>query len=606
MDDITQSRFPNSLKDQFIVFLVCCMAWLIPAHAVAATDTYYFQHTVAGARVCGGDVTPTWTTPIYSQSVTGEANILPTGGSITSNTGFPGYESTLIAKLMNWDPGTGSTGIGMYSVPYAVPMTIASISLRLSYAIINETIQSKPGFARFYDVDGNAACSDGILIGQTPDLVFPFSKVTLNLSGLLYNIQPGHRIRVELWHYNAGTGGASGAGSMSITYGTGTDSGLIIDQTPTPADTCTVGPGAVLPDTVLLPGGPETALNTFTLETSAGTDSIKNVVVRLSPTASSSFIGSISIKSDDGSITYGTVSNPSSEQLTIPLSTNITVTTTPVQYKIMITPKTAAAMPAPGASRAVQGYVTRLDSFYTKVYNDTPSATVTIDNIVAGTPAWGRITPEDSSITLRWINPDSANFQSVLVLRGTASTAPVNGSSYAVGSTLGGGKVIYAGNLQTFTDGLVTGDALYNGTSYSYQIFAKNVDGSYSPGSTAGPFTPVQIGPGTAVVGNGIDPPSVAAAVSGYFYDLDAFTVTSKPYANLKSVAFTFAPGTAQYMSRLLLTNDTGSVTYATVDYPFSDSAPAVFTGLNLPITDIATPFKVRINPHYANQPPVG
>jgi hypothetical protein len=592
--------------------LLCAMltcAWcLVPGDISAATDIYYFQRTVAGARVCGGDVTPTWTTPIYSQSVTGEANILPAGGSITSNSGFPGYQTPHTANRMNWDPGTGTTGIGMYSVPYAVPMTIASISLRLSYAIVNSTIQSEPGFARFYDVDGNAACSDGLLIGQTPDLVFPLSKVTLDLKGLSYNIQPGHRIRVELWHNSSWLGGASGEGSMSITYGTGTDSGLIIDQTPTSTETCTVGPGAVLPDAIIIPGGPETAANAFTLQTSTGTDSVLLAGVSLSQPGSSAAISAISVKSDDGNITYGSVVNPATEPVLIPLSTPITATTTPVQYKIMVTPKTAAAIPS-GSSYAVRAFVSRIDSSYTKVYNDTPSTTVTINNLTAGMPAWGSIIPGDSSVLLNWTNPEGGGFQSVLVLRGTTpvTATPVNGSSYTVGSSLGASKVVYTGNLQTFTDGLAAGDYLWNGTPYYYRIFARNTSGTYSLGATAGSFTPVQSGTGSVVVGDGTNPANRKIGLTSSA-NLDAFTITSWPPSHLSSVTFTLPPGMSAYRPGISLYDSNGNSRYqqATSDTVVFSNYTNPATGLKYALGSVSTPFMIQISANLNYPPPAG
>lgn len=590
----------------FVLFM--CAGGLAPGRTSAATDTYYFQN-VASSSVCTG---------INTINQSGEANVLP-GGPLVNFTVIWQWRGPY---HFGWNAGAnyfGSAGgylngisaQDMYTVPYTTPMTITGLSLRLNYDSVYgltgaSTYNRTLYHARFYDVDGNAPCQEGTLIAQTAEQQYiPNASATLTaaVSGLSYNIQPGHRIRVESWHRESNDGYAF---RVVIKYGAGTTTGLTVDQTPTLPDTCTVGPGEVLADATIFPDGPETALNAFTLQTSAGSDAIQLARVSLSPPGSSSLIGSVSIKSDDGGILYGTIANPASEQLVIPLSTVITATTSPVQYKIMVTPKTAAAMPAPiGATYSVRGYVSQLDSSYTKVYNDTPSATVLIENITTDMPAWGSIAPGDGTIALNWTNPAIADFQSVLILRGTSpvTAAPTHYSSYTVGSALGGSKVVYSGNLQTFTDGLVTGDALWNGTPYYYKIFTRKNSGVYSSGTTAGPFTPMQSGPGTASIGNGTDPSNALAAYN-VLVNLDAFTLTSSPNAHLNSVAFSLAPGIAPYIQTLQLIDGANSTIYGTIDNPASDTV--VFTGLNNAITNSASSFMVRIKASNTNRPPAG
>jgi hypothetical protein len=590
----------------FVLFM--CVGGLVPGRASAATDTYYFQN-VASSSVCTG---------ISTINQSGEANALP-GGPLVNFTVTWQWRGPY---HFGWNAGAyyfGSTGgylngisaQDMYTVPYTAPMTITGLSLRLNYdsfygltgaSTYNRTLY----YAKFYDVDGNSPCQEGTLIAQTAEQQYiPNTSATLTaaVSGLSYNMQPGHRIRVESWHRESNDGYAF---HVVIKYGAGTTTGLTVDQTPTLPDTCTVGPGEFLADATIFPDGPETALDAFTLQTSTGSDAIQLARVSLSPPGSSSLIGSVSIKSDDGGTLYGAITNPTSEQLFIPLSTVITATTTPVQYKIMVTPKTAAAMPTPvGATYPVRGYVSQFDSSYTKVYNDTPSATVLIENITTDMPAWGSIAPGDSTIALNWTNPAIADFQSVLILRGTSpvTAAPTHYSSYTVGSSLGASKVVYSGNLQTFTDGLVAGDALWNGTPYYYKIFTRKSSGVYSSGATTGPFTPMQSGTGTASIGNGTDPSNALAAYN-VLVNLDAFTLTSSPNAHLNSVAFSLAPGMAPYIQTLQLIDGSNSTIYGTIDNPASDTV--VFSGLNNAITNNPSSFMVRIKASNTSRPPAG
>lgn len=586
----------HNLAGLLLIAMLGAAVWLTPQTAEAATDTYYFQN-VASTSVCGG-------TSTINQS--GEANVLP-GGPLISSYGGQLIRSTF---HFSWNAGgldATSLADDMYIVPYSVPMTITALSLKLNHDVTYGNILNTWFYAKFYDVDGNAVCpafERGTLIGQTVQKNLTGTGTTAILSGLTYNMLPGHRIRVELWYSTNFTRIAT-----TFKYGFGTDTGLTVTHAPTLTDTVTVGAGSDLPDAALAPGGPETALNAFTLQTSTGTDSIKAVRINMSQPGASSGIASISVKSDNGSITYGTVTNPTMELLAIPLSTLITATTTPVQYKIMVTPKTQAAMPPPpGGSYAVQGYVYQLDSAYAKVYNDTTSATVTIDNLSPTTPVV-TASPGDSTVVFNWTNPADADFQSVLILRGTyAFTAtPVEGSSYTVGGVLGAGKVVYVGNLQTFTDGLVPGDVLWNGTPYYYLIFFRDSNGNYSPVWSSGPITPVQSGPGTVVVGDGINPANRTIGLSSA--DLDVFTVTSWPPSHLKSVSFTLSPGISAYNPGISLydSNDVSlKSVMATSDTVVLSNLNNPNTGLSIPITNIASSFKIRVGWNTNMPPPVG
>jgi len=141
----------------------------------------------------------------------------------------------------------------------------------------------------------------------------------------------------------------------------------------------------------------------------------------------------------------------------------------------------------PGASYAVTGTVTAITSTNTPVYNDTTSATVTIDNLSTANPSGFGGTPGDGQVALSWTNPGDGDFAQVIILRSTAaiSDAPTEGATYSVGNTIGASSVVYAGTGTSFTDTTVA-----NGTAYWYKIFARDTCINYSTGTQAGPFTP--------------------------------------------------------------------------------------------------------------------
>lgn len=240
---------------------------------------------------------------------------------------------------------------------------------------------------------------------------------------------------------------------------------------------------------------PETAitdLDSFTLATDTGTDSITALTVTL---ANGTYEGlsEVRITSDNGSTTYfSAVSNPSANAVNFSGGTPIPVTTTPTQFKVRITPKTHANMAVPpGASHAVTGTVTAFTSTNDQSGSDTASATITVDNLSPANVTLASGTAGDEEVELSWTNPVDADFSNVIILRNTSavSDTPTEGTSPAVDATIGTSTVRYILNGTSFTD-----TALTNGTAYHYKIFAKDSNGNYSATGvvpTGSPFTPV-------------------------------------------------------------------------------------------------------------------
>ena len=134
----------------------------------------------------------------------------------------------------------------------------------------------------------------------------------------------------------------------------------------------------------LAPGGAATMADAFTLQTSSGTDAITAVTVTLA-TGTSGGLSLVEITNDAGTVVYGSVANPGSDTPAITLTTNITATTTLTQYKIRVTPKTHANMPAPaGASYAVTARISAWTGTNAQAGSDAAGTTVTIDNLSPG------------------------------------------------------------------------------------------------------------------------------------------------------------------------------------------------------------------------------
>ena len=256
----------------------------------------------------------------------------------------------------------------------------------------------------------------------------------------------------------------------------------------------TLADGTDPSNSTVAPSSSITDLDSFTLATDSGTDSVTALTVTL---ASGTFAGlsEVRVTSSDGSTTYfSSATDPSSATVSFSGGTPIPVSTSATTFKIRITPKTHANMPAvPGASYSTTGTITAFTSTNSQSGTDTDSATITVDNDSPDNAASATGTTGDAEVALTWTNPVDSDFSNVLIFRSTSavSDTPVEGSSPLVDDTVGGSTVRYILNGTSFTD-----STLSNDTAYHYLIFAKDSNGNYSQTGvipTGSPLTPVAV-----------------------------------------------------------------------------------------------------------------
>lgn len=254
----------------------------------------------------------------------------------------------------------------------------------------------------------------------------------------------------------------------------------------------TIGNGTNPGNVTVAPESGIIDLDSFTLVTSVGTDSV--TVLRVTLTAGTNAgLSEVRITDSTGATTYfSAVANPASSVIDFSGGTAIPVDTTATTYKIRITPKTHANMPAPsGVSYATAGTVTAFISTNAQSGTDSTSATITVDNLSPNNVTSASATAGNTQVTLNWANP-GADFSNVLILRNTIPVAsiPAEGSSPSTGTNCGGTCIVaYIGTGTSYVD---TG--LTNGTPYYYKIFAKDTNGNYSALGTTpsgSPATPV-------------------------------------------------------------------------------------------------------------------
>jgi hypothetical protein len=148
-----------------------------------------------------------------------------------------------------------------------------------------------------------------------------------------------------------------------------------------PNRTIILSQGSDTASTTLSPSGIATTSNTFILQTDAGIDTVQTLTITFSSgTATSTSL--VEITNDGGTVVYGSTTTPQTDIITIPLS-GLTLTTSPTQYRVRVTPKAHNDMPLPrGSVYYASTTVTSLTGTvlsYTGL--DYASTTIAIDNL---------------------------------------------------------------------------------------------------------------------------------------------------------------------------------------------------------------------------------
>ena len=275
--------------------------------------------------------------------------------------------------------------------------------------------------------------------------------------------------------------------------------GVVPTGSPVTPTVTTIGDGTPVSSATIAPGGAATMADAFAFQTASGTDAITAITVTLAP-GTSAAVSLVEITDVAGTIVYGSVSNPSSDTFTIALTTNIVATTTSTQYRIRVTPKSHAAMPAPpGTTYALTAHIDDWTGTNAKGGSDSGNTIITIDNRSPGNVSNATATAASTQVLLAWTNPADSDLGTIVVLRRAGAVVgdtPAEGVTYSVGNTVGSSTVacVTAPALGCADVGLI------NGTDYHYKIFAKDIDGNYATGvvpngSPATPFSRITVTP---------------------------------------------------------------------------------------------------------------
>lgn len=280
-----------------------------------------------------------------------------------------------------------------------------------------------------------------------------------------------------------------GAGTTATIYSTDGNFTTVVETQ--------LGSGTDPISTTIAPGSPATMAGAFSFLTSQSGDTISSVVVNLGSVSNASGIFLLEITSDDGNTIYGSVTNPTTATVSVPLNAKVlTASENFTQYKIRITPKSHANMSAvPGAAYTINAKVDSWVGTNTAGGVDTGGTTLIIDNLSPSATTNTTASIGNQQATIAYSTPADADIHSVLVLRSTSAVAatPTEGASYSVGNTIGASAVACVDTAVTPSDtGLCSATGLANGTAYHFKVFVKDSRGNYSTGvvPTGSPITP--------------------------------------------------------------------------------------------------------------------
>lgn len=339
---------------------------------------------------------------------------------------------------------------------------------------------------------------------------------------------------------NTATVSSGADGDNDLTNSTATNTWPTVTTTITTGNASCTDPAAA----TIGPSAAATDVDCFTLQTNSATEAITAIVVNLS---SNLGVDTIAV-TDTSNTVLGSVTNPASGSVTIPVI-SLTATTTVKALKIRITPLVHVTMPVPpGGTYTINAPVTAWTGPALHLGTDTDVNALSIDNQSPNAATAVSGTAGTQKVTLNWTTSSSTDYattKGTVIYRWVGAPAgtevPIEGSTPLVGEVNGTATVacvsssarstaVSAVDGSGGTAGVCTTTALTNGQVYTYKIFQKDALGNYDTGTLIGSFgaaTPSSFNAFETTTSAGSITGQIYTELAGTSYSLDLVAVSS-------------------------------------------------------------------------------
>ncbi len=209
--------------------------------------------------------------------------------------------------------------------------------------------------------------------------------------------------------------------------------------------------------------------------------------------------------------------------------------------------------------------------------------------------------PGYNMVTVSYSTGADSDLDSILILSSTSpiTTRPVDGTTYSVGETISGATVACSESVSLSTNSSCIVSSLVNGTPYYFTLFSLDSYGNYSTSSNVLSY-PVTPNSSTEIT-TGSDPVSSTVAPGGATTTVDAFTLKTNAGTDIVT-SMILKTANATSASRILITNDTGSIVYGSSTSNNGTTTSVTLSNSTLTVTTSTTTYLIRIVPKLQSQ----
>lgn len=271
---------------------------------------------------------------------------------------------------------------------------------------------------------------------------------------------------------------------------------VILNVTP-PTNNTTVGNGTNPPNATVIPGNTSQTVDAFSLVTDSGTEAVTAVSVLGSANTTSGSVSLAKVYRDnnsDGLLDGGdTLQGSGSFSGTTATVSGLSIVASTTVQNYVVAYDIASTAPH---NATLTGLIRSLSSTNTKTYNDTASATLTVDaQAPAAVTQFLATDGRDQRVPMSWVNPSDSDFGRLRVLR--------RNDQYPLNATDTAATQIYDASGTPSASVNIVDSLLANNQTYYYAAFTRDNAGNWNntvtAGTTADTGTPNAVNVGDSV-----------------------------------------------------------------------------------------------------------